>query len=527
VFLGSKESKDTHNGSSALYSFNWNTFLDSLKQTSFSETKTLSSEQLLDITTRVMTEIIPSDVHLSSLGGNVVTVGGYPFPGLYCASFPSRPFINKSVLLLETQWRSHGVILSVNIDTKEIQTLHNNEAPFSLSTPFHVSSSSSHEVGEGTRTSGAQQRSGSWLTPCEPSSSILDVHPLYGLLLLTSTPTNPPVLVHLNLSSLPSLQQAQSKAFPFLSNMTTKAASGSAHSPLSSREGMSCYILHTPCDGQLTTDDFESIVILPPRLPSSEDSSVPSPSSLPPLLVVPHGGPHSAFTTAYVSQYSDYLSLIGGYALLLVNYRGSTGYGQFQLDSLPGQIGTNDVQDVYQATQAILSLEPPLVSPKCAIFGGSHGGFLTAHMIGQYPQLYAAAALRNPVINIPAMFTTSDIPDWCVVEACGLGSYDFQRYQLPSEKQFHQMTLSSPIRSLIFLPAHPLDLSPFHIQALSVLPCVYPLLSLLLDLCLCLFFNSFFFVIDMSPPRWHQSFYALVPKIKESHGVKACNIIML
>ena len=54
-------------------------------------------------------------------------------------------------------------------------------------------------------------------------------------------------------------------------------------------------------------------------------------------------------------------------------------------------------------------------SSKVGIVGGSHGGFLTAHMIGQYPGVYKVAAMRNPVTNIPSMLSVSDIPDWCWV----------------------------------------------------------------------------------------------------------------
>ena len=54
-----------------------------------------------------------------------------------------------------------------------------------------------------------------------------------------------------------------------------------------------------------------------------------------PLIVVPHGGPHSCMTTSYVASYA-FLALYLGAAVLHVNYRGSTGFGQDSIDYLLG-----------------------------------------------------------------------------------------------------------------------------------------------------------------------------------------------
>lgn len=44
-----------------------------------------------------------------------------------------------------------------------------------------------------------------------------------------------------------------------------------------------------------------------------------------------------------------------GYAVIAVNYRGSTGFGEDALQSLPGHIGTNDVEDCVAALDAAVA----------------------------------------------------------------------------------------------------------------------------------------------------------------------------
>lgn len=63
---------------------------------------------------------------------------------------------------------------------------------------------------------------------------------------------------------------------------------------------------------------------------------------------------------------------------------------------------------VLAALQIDVSLDPKRV----AAIGGSHGGFLSCHLVGQYPEFYRACALRNPVVNAATLLGTSDIVDW-------------------------------------------------------------------------------------------------------------------
>jgi acylaminoacyl-peptidase len=106
---------------------------------------------------------------------------------------------------------------------------------------------------------------------------------------------------------------------------------------------------------------------------------------------------------------------------LIVNYRGSIGYGKDFLDALLGHIGERDVEDVGELVKLALSKYSNIVdSEKVALYGASHGGFLTGWLIGHpsYKDLWKAAILWNPVINMSYMVSSTDIPDW--IYACSL-----------------------------------------------------------------------------------------------------------
>lgn len=134
-----------------------------------------------------------------------------------------------------------------------------------------------------------------------------------------------------------------------------------------------------------------------------------------PAVMIPHGGPHSCFANTFSLEYAC-LPLIG-LPVLLVNYRGSTGMGSAAVEYLQGRVGEVDVKDCIVATQEALKRYPWLDPERVGLCGGSHGGFLVAHLSGQVPEMFKAVVARNPVIDISLMVGTSDIPDWCAAEA--------------------------------------------------------------------------------------------------------------
>ncbi|NXV52342.1 APEH enzyme, partial [Uria aalge] len=123
------------------------------------------------------------------------------------------------------------------------------------------------------------------------------------------------------------------------------------------------------------------------------------------------GGPHAVFDARWRPSMAALCQL--GFAVLLVNYRGSLGFGQASISSLLSHVGEQDVADTQLAVDQALCSEP-LDPHRLALLAGSHGAFIALHLLAREPERYRACALRSPVSNLPALLGTSDIPDWWV-----------------------------------------------------------------------------------------------------------------
>lgn len=152
-----------------------------------------------------------------------------------------------------------------------------------------------------------------------------------------------------------------------------------------------------------------SVLVIPERYPVETILIEPKRRKSQPLMTFIHGGPHTNIATAFSPAIAAYA--LQGFTLNVPNYTGSTGFGDFYVQALVGKCGTLDVEDVKASIDHLVKEGKGEHGPgKQFVTGGSHGGFLTAHLVGQYPDTFSAAVLRNPVII--SQPSSTDIPDW-------------------------------------------------------------------------------------------------------------------
>ncbi len=146
-----------------------------------------------------------------------------------------------------------------------------------------------------------------------------------------------------------------------------------------------------PTEGGLTAHGF----FYPP---ANRDYAAPE-GELPPLLVHSHGGP-TAMTTAALGLGTQYLTS-RGFAVLDVNYGGSTGYGREYRQRLDGMWGVVDVDDC--ANGATCLAEKGLVDGgRLLIAGGSAGGYTTLCALA-FREVFAAGASHFGVSDAEAL----------------------------------------------------------------------------------------------------------------------------
>ncbi|KAL4526114.1 hypothetical protein Ndes2526B_g01069 [Nannochloris sp. 'desiccata'] len=309
------------------------------------------------------------------------------FPGLYCNVLPEQPFVGSSKTLVSTvQWRSNFAVVAIDVETGDVTRI----------TPNNGSSWSLLAV----------QQDWMLVTESHPGQPFK----LFACHVAESQRSQPHTWSWSRLV-LPDTENLPDKISHIMGQIETRT------------------LQINPTTGEQFP--FEAVMIRRKDLGNNL-----------PTVLTPHGGPH----TAYPAQYFMPLSFLvaSGYCVILVNYRGSTGFGESALQSLPGSIGTNDVADCMAALTAAIG-HGWADSTKVAAVGGSHGGFLSSHLVGQHPDAFCAAVLRNPVCNISLMVHLSDIPDWCFIECYGSEKGREKAGSGPAAEDIEKMYQMSPI----------------------------------------------------------------------------------
>jgi len=117
-----------------------------------------------------------------------------------------------------------------------------------------------------------------------------------------------------------------------------------------------------------------------------------------PLIVLPHGGVHSDFSTYYTHIVRELISQ--GYIIVAAEYRGSTGYGRHHYEKI--DYGGREVEDVKASRDYMIENYDFVDAKRVGIMGWSHGGLIALMNIFDHPDEYQVAFAGVPVSDLIA-----------------------------------------------------------------------------------------------------------------------------
>jgi dipeptidyl aminopeptidase/acylaminoacyl peptidase len=125
-----------------------------------------------------------------------------------------------------------------------------------------------------------------------------------------------------------------------------------------------------------------------------------------PMIVVPHGGPHARDSWGFDPD--THIFSQAGYAVLKVNFRGSTGYGKEFTKLGFGEWGGDTQQDIIEATEWAIA-QGIADAEKIGIYGGSFGGYSAAMAPMLRPDLYKSSVAYIGVFDLEMLYNEGDI----------------------------------------------------------------------------------------------------------------------
>jgi dipeptidyl aminopeptidase/acylaminoacyl peptidase len=141
-----------------------------------------------------------------------------------------------------------------------------------------------------------------------------------------------------------------------------------------------------------------------------------------PLVLSIHGGPHGMYGYAFNSSFQ--VLAARGYAVLYLNPRGSSGYGQKFADGTINEWGGGDYRDLMAGVDEALRRYSWIDQYRLGVTGGSYGGFMTNWIITQTPRFKAAVSIAS-VSNLISFYSTSLYQDLMHAE---FGGFPWDNY---------------------------------------------------------------------------------------------------
>lgn len=134
-----------------------------------------------------------------------------------------------------------------------------------------------------------------------------------------------------------------------------------------------------------------------------------------PALLYIHGGPQGSFNDAWSNRWNPRVTASHGYAVISVDFHGSTGYGQAFTDAINKDWGGGPLEDLQKGFEAALTLDTQIDGTRACAMGASYGGYMVNWIAGKWPDRFKCIVQHDGIFDMRSMYYSTEelwFPRW-------------------------------------------------------------------------------------------------------------------
>ncbi|AKM08440.1 alpha/beta hydrolase family protein [Pelagerythrobacter marensis] len=134
-----------------------------------------------------------------------------------------------------------------------------------------------------------------------------------------------------------------------------------------------------------------------------------------PAILYVHGGPQGSFNDGWSTRWNPRVVASQGYAVVSVDFHGSTGYGQAFTDAINRDWGGKPLEDLQTGLAAALALDPQIDGTRACAMGASYGGYMMNWIAGQWPDRFDCLVQHDGLFDMRSFYYATEelwFPRW-------------------------------------------------------------------------------------------------------------------
>ncbi len=134
-----------------------------------------------------------------------------------------------------------------------------------------------------------------------------------------------------------------------------------------------------------------------------------------PVALLIHGGPQGSMANDWHYRWNPQNFAGAGFGVIMIDFHGSTGYGQAFTDSISRDWGGKPLEDLKAGVAAALERYPWLDGERMCALGGSYGGFMIDWIAGAWPDRFKCLVSHDGVFDQRSMYYSTEelwFPEW-------------------------------------------------------------------------------------------------------------------